>query len=180
MPWTARLVDTLVRLGREDQEGREGSARAVAANDTGTLLRTMRADSARSRWLRRTVAERGWPARSVVGRDAARSAWLILQHTPYHDWQREMLPTLERLAERGELPRGELATLTDRVLVRLGQRQRYGTQFDFAGGRLVPAPVEDLAGLDARRAAIGMPPMAEYVRTLGEVYGLPVVWPPPS
>ena len=179
-PWTARLVDTLVRLGREDQQAREGMGRAMAENDTAVLVRMMRGDSARSRWLRCTIDERGWPAPSVVGREAAGAAWLILQHSPFHDWHREMLPTIERLAERGELPRGELATYTDRVLVRAGERQRYGTQFDIANGRLVPAPVEDLAGLDARRAAIGMPPMAEYVRVLGEMYGLPVVWPPPS
>jgi hypothetical protein len=69
---------------------------------------------------------------------------------------------------------------TDRVLVHRGKPQRYGSQFDFAGGRLVPAPIEDLPGLDARRAAIGLMPMAEYARMLGELYKIPVVWPPPK
>jgi hypothetical protein len=43
----------------------------------------------------------------------------------------------------------------------------------------VPASITDLAGVDARRAAVGLPPMADYVRMLGEMYQLPVVWPPP-
>ena len=46
-------------------------------------------------------------------------------------------------------------------------------------GRLLPEPVSDTAGLDARRAAVGLPPMAEYVRRMQEQFQVPVVWPPP-
>jgi hypothetical protein len=42
----------------------------------------------------------------------------------------------------------------------------------------VPARIADLSRLDALRAAMGLPPMADYVRMLGEMYGLPVAWPP--
>jgi hypothetical protein len=176
--WIPALADTLLRLGREDQDGRAALAQAAAARDTATLFRVMRADSARSLWLRRVVRERGWPARASVGDSAAAVAWLILQHTPFYEWQDEMLPTLEQLAARGELPPPDLALFTDRVLVHRGQPQRYGSQFDVVGGRLVPARIADLPQLDARRAAVGLPPMAEYVRMMGEMYNLPVVWPP--
>ncbi len=176
--WTAALADTLLRLGREDQDGREALARAAAAGDTATLRRSLRADSARSLWLRRAVREHGWPTRASMADSAAHVAWLILQHSPFYDWQGEMLPTLERLAARGELPPPDLALFTDRVLVHRGQPQRYGTQFDVAGGRLVPARIADLARLDALRAGVGLPPMAEYARMLGEMYGMPVAWPP--
>lgn len=176
--WSTALVDTLVRLGREDQEGRAGLAQAAAAGDTATLKQSLRADSARSLWLRRVVREHGWPTRAGMADSAAHVAWLILQHSPFYDWQGEMLPTLEQLAARGELPPPDLALFTDRVLVHRGQPQRYGTQFNVAGGRLVPAPIADLPRLDARRAAVGLPPMADYVQMLGEMYQLPVVWPP--
>jgi hypothetical protein len=176
--WSAVMADSLSRLGREDQDGREALAQAATSGDTVTLLRSLRADSARSRWLRGAVRERGWPARAAVGDSAAEAAWLILQHTPFYDWQEEMLPTLEALAARGELRPADLALFTDRVLVHRGQPQRYGSQFSVAGGRLVPSPIADLPGLDARRAAVGLPPMAEYARMLGEMYSLPVAWPP--
>jgi hypothetical protein len=178
--WSPALVDSLARFGSEDQRGRDALGQAVTANDTAVLFPTMRADSARSRWLRRVVRERGGPARGSMADSAAQAAWLILQHSPFNDWQEEMLPTLEQLAKVGKLPRPELAMFTDRVLVHRGKPQRYGSQFDFVGGRMVPAPIEDLPGLDARRAAIGLPPMAEYARMLGELYKLPVVWPPPQ
>ena len=176
--WTRALIDSVMRLGREDQDGRNALSQAVATGDTATLLRFMRADSARSRWLRDAVKERGWPARSIVGDSAALSAWLILQHTPFHDWQENMLPTLEQLADRGDVRKADLAVFTDRVLVHRGQPQRYGSQFGTVDGRLVPEPIDDVAQLDARRAGVGLPPMAEYVRMLGEMSKLPMVWPP--
>jgi hypothetical protein len=177
-PWDTSRLDTLVRLGREDQAGREALAQAAAAQDTATLFASLRADSARTRWLRAAVARNGWPSRTSAGDSAQQAAWLILQHSPDTAWQAAMLPDLERLAASGELPQADVALLTDRILVHRGQPQRYGSQFDMADGRLVPATVEDVAGLDARRARVGLPPMAEYVRLLAKQTKLPVVWPP--
>jgi hypothetical protein len=178
--WSPAHVDSLLEFGRKDQSDRDNMGQAMATNDTGVIFPMMRADSARSHWLRAAVKSRGWPTRSVVGDSAAAAAWLILQHSPLWDWQEEMLPTLEQLGSRGELRPSEIALLTDRVLGHRGQPQRYGSQFSSVDGKLVPAPIADLPGLEARRAAVGLPPMAEYVRVLGEIYKLPVVWPPPK
>jgi hypothetical protein len=176
--WHAARVDTLLRLGREDQAGREELARAAAAPDTATLFASMRADSGRTRWLRTAVARDGWPSRTTAGDSAQQAAWLIVQHSPDTAWQGALLPLLEDMANRGELPRGDVALLTDRILVQRGRPQRYGSQFDLKDGRLVPEAIEDMARLDERRASVGLPPMAEYVRRLAEHTKLPVVWPP--
>lgn len=176
--WDPSRVDTLLRLGREDQAGRISLAQAAAAQDTATLFATLRADSSRTRWLRAAVARNGWPARSSAGDSAQQAAWLILQHSPDTAWQASMLPDLERLAASGELPRADVAVLTDRILVHRGQPQRYGSQFDLQDGRLVPEPISDVAGLDGRRASVGLPPMAEYVQLLAEQTKLAVAWPP--
>lgn len=176
--WMPAQVDTLLRLGREDQEGRNDLARALAAKDTAVLFASMRADSARTRWLRGAVVLHGWPRRADAGDSAAKSAWLILQHSPDTAWQAAMLPELVRLGHQREIPLSEVALLIDRVLVNEGKPQRYGSQFSVADGRLVPAPVEDLRTLDERRASMGLPPMSEYVTRLGEAMKLPVTWPP--
>ena len=172
--WPAPLVDTLVRIGRDDQQGRADLFRA----DSATQRRAVAADSARSRWVRRAAGAHGWPTRAAVGAEAANAAWLVLQHSPFTDWQAGALPTLERLAARGELPRPDFALLTDRVLRARGRPQRYGSQFQLVDGRLVPEPIADPAGLDARRTAMRLQPMAEYARMLGGLYKLPVAWPP--
>ncbi len=176
--WHSSRVDTLVRLGREDQAGREALAQAAAQQDTAILFASLRTDNARTRWLRAAVARDGWPSRVIAGDSAQQAAWLILQHSPDTAWQAAMLPDLERLGASGELPRADVALLTDRILVHRGQPQRYGSQFDMEDGRLVPEPVEDVARLDARRASVNLPPMTEYVRLLAEQTKLPVVWPP--
>jgi hypothetical protein len=178
LPWDAARADSLARLESGDQQGRDALAKAVATRDTAVIFASMRADSARTRWLRAEIAERGWPLRAVVGDTAARAAWLILQHSPDTAWQASMLPTLEQLGRRGEIPLPDVALLTDRVRVHRGQRQLYGSQFDIVNGRLVPAPIADIPNLDARRASVGLGPIAEYVKVLGEQTGLPVVWPP--
>lgn len=176
--WTATLADSLVQLGREDQQGREELGRAAAEQDTATLFAALRADSARTRWLRSTVERSGWPMRATVGDSASKSAWLILQHSPDTAWQGEMLPVLERLGRAGELPLPDVALLTDRILVQRGEPQLYGSQFHMVGGRLEASPIADVAGVDILRSGMGLPPMSEYVRLLGDAMKLPVVWPP--
>jgi hypothetical protein len=168
----------LLRLGAEDQVGREDIGALVARKDTALLFRFMRADSARTLRLKEIVASHGWLTPALVGKDGVGAAWLILQHSPDYAWQEQMLPVLERAASAGEIRRTDVALLTDRVLVRRGKPQRYGNSFSFKDGRLVPDPIEDIGGLDARRAALGLPPMLEYVRQLGEMYKTPVEWPP--
>ena len=89
-----------------------------------------------------------------------------------------MLPEVWRAAERGDVKPSEAAMLTDKVRLSAGKPQLYGSSFELVEGRLRPHPIEDLEGLEARRARVGLPPMAEYARVLAEVYKLPVDWPP--
>lgn len=163
----------LERMGAEDQEARDGLG-PEKMQDTLFLREMMRGDSARSLRLREIVERHGWPDSARVGVVAARAAFLILQHSPLHAFQAEMLPALEERAREGEMPRDEVAMLVDRVRMHEGAPQRYGTQFQMADGRLVLYEVEERAALAERRRAMGLPPMGEYVRMLVEIYGMPV------
>jgi hypothetical protein len=61
--------------------------------------------------------------------------------------------------------------MADRVLVRDGKKQLYGTQHKFSeDGGLVPLPIEDAANVDKRRKAIGLEPLAEYYYWMKEFY----------
>jgi hypothetical protein len=174
-PPDTALRSELVRLGREDQAARDGFGAAAARNDTTYARQLMAEDSARTARLREIVRLHGWPRRSLVGEDGARAAWLLLQHSPSTELQRSLLPVLWSAAERGEVAKRDVAMLTDRVLLHDGKPQRYGSSFSMRDGRLVPDSIEDPAGLAARRAAVGLPSMSEYVRLLGEMYRVPVV-----
>jgi hypothetical protein len=175
-PFPEPVAAELIALGDDDQRVRQGMS-AEAMQDPHFLQEMIRGDSARSLRLRAIVAEHGWPDAARAGDAAANAAFLILQHSPFDDFQQEMLPTLETLARDGELPAASVAMLTDRVLVQQGRPQRYGTQFEFVEGELRMNPVEDEAGLEERRRAMGLPPMSEYLRMLREFYDAPVAAP---
>jgi hypothetical protein len=86
-----------------------------------------------------------------------------------------MMPVLERLAERGEVPRNDAALLIDRVLMHDSLPQRYGTQFQMVDGRLVLYEVQDEVLLEERRKSMGLPPLEEYMRLMEDLYNTPVV-----
>lgn len=164
----------LLRLGVEDQTPRQGLT-PEKMQDTLFIQDMMRGDSARSLRLRAIVEEYGWPDSSRVGSEASHAAFLILQHSPDHAFQKKMMPTLEELAEKRAIPPDEAAMLIDRVLMHENVPQRYGTQFKMDNGRLVLHPVENEAELDEMRAGMGLPPLDEYMRIMEELYKAPVV-----
>ena len=105
----------------------------------------------------------GWPGRSRVGDEGAQAAWLILQHAIGNPpLMRRGLTLLRGGVGEGEVSPLEVAMLEDRIRTFEGRPQRYGTQFDWdEHGRLSPLPLEDPAGVDARRRAIGLGPLAQ-------------------
>lgn len=116
-------------------------------------------------WLKGVITERGWPGASLVGADGAEAVWLLVQHADADPaFQRHCLGLLGAAVEAGEATRSNLAYLTDRVLLAEGQPQVYGTQMTRRGGAWVPRDLGDPDGVDARRAAADLEPLAEYVR----------------
>jgi hypothetical protein len=132
-----------------------------------------KADEENRAWLKGVVEKRGWPGKSLVGEDGAHAAWLLAQHADADlPFQRKCLGLLEAAVKQGEAAGVDLAYLTDRVLAAEGKKQRYGTQLELKGGKLVPRPVEDPEKLDARRKELDLVPMAEYVAFAERMYKL--------
>jgi hypothetical protein len=114
-----------------------------------------------------------WPGRRLVGDDGAAAAWLIAQHALLDpELQRRCLEMLEIAVDCGDAEPAHYAYLLDRVRMADGRDQVYGTQFvDSDDGRTVAAwPIEDRAGVDERRAKVGLPPVAEHTRLMQEHY----------
>lgn len=139
--------------------------------DPTVVANMLAVDSANTRWLRTVVARDGWPTRARVGVDGLNAAFLLVQHAD-HDtaFQAWVLPHLMRAYRAGELPGQDVALLTDRLASARGAAQEYGTQADFSDGRIIVKPIRDSARVDARRATMGLPPMAAYLRVLDSVY----------
>lgn len=118
---------------------------------------------ANAAWLKQTLTRGGWFTIARDGAEADDDAWVIAQHAD-HDpaLQRAVLARLERLVPRGETRPQNYALLFDRVATNAGRPQRYGSQGDCRGGKRFTAPLEDPAGVDARRAKVGLGPLAAY------------------
>jgi hypothetical protein len=174
-PWDDALKSELLSRLATDQAARERlveAMRAGAAPDTALFMEMRAIDSSNALWLRDAVARHGWPERDAVGNDGARAAFLLVQHAD-HDtaFQAAMLPALDAAFRRGQAEGGSVALLTDRLAVARGEPQIYGSQTTSRDGRLVFEPIADSAGVDARRAQMGLPPLSDYMRVLDSVYG---------
>ena len=129
-----------------------------------------RVDEENTKRLGEIVDRHGWPTFSLVGKDGAKAAWILVQHADHAPrFQRKCLDLMSR-APRDQIFGDDLAYLTDRVLLAEGKKQVYGTQFTLVDGKCRPRPLEDEANVDRRRKDVGLPPLAEYLRDAEKAY----------
>lgn len=157
----SRVLQELLLLVRREEETR---ARLLEA---GTLFGTydpamqlVHRDNAIR--LNELLQCYGWPGLSLVGQEGCAAAWRIAQHaicTPA--LQRGFLAYLRAAVDAGDAPGRQAACLEDRIRFHEGRPQRYGTVLDWNAAGELDCEVEDPAGLDARRAAVGLPPFRE-------------------
>lgn len=125
--------------------------------------------------LCRILKETGWPTASRVGRDGAAAAVSLLKNSEPFRLQMELLPVAAAAVKGGEMTTEDFASLIDRLRVRAGLRQLFGTQVSVSRGFLVLYPIEAEAQVEARRKQYGLPPLAEYLRRLELLYRTPLV-----
>jgi len=142
VPIDQELRVELLRRAEQDQRTRHALDRFLAASPDGRMAgtdpeegraidRLGEIDAANTGWLRAIVESRGWPTRSLVGEDGARAAWLLAQHADEDpDFQLRCLELMS-CADPAEVDAVNLAYLTDRVQLALGQEQTFGTQMEW-------------------------------------------------
>jgi hypothetical protein len=126
-------------------------------------------DERNTQRMHEIVSEIGWPTLSKVGAVAEHAAWLLVQHAEL-EFQMKCFALMAREPADQVCPR-HLAYLEDRIRVREGRPQRYGTQLEKSGQGWEPLPVEDPEGLDARRQAVGLEPITEYLNGARRMLG---------
>jgi len=177
----AQLQAELEQMGDADQAARRWMVASDPKGDNvivskppseADVKRMMEVDQQNMSRLAEIIDAFGWPRKSVVGIKASEAAFLILQHSTLENQQR-YFPLFKEAAEHGEARRDEVAMMEDRIRLAEGNKQIYGTQLRSGldtGGRWVLEPIEDEANVDARRAAVGLPPLAEYLKAFGLEY----------
>lgn len=166
-PWSE-----LEQLKELDQQGRQRlqelivNGEANSAEFKALADRQQAVDNANMARLSALLERHGWPR---TGR-ASHAAFLIVQHAE-PDLQRRYFPAMQKAQAEGFLSATELGMLEDRLLVREGKAQIYGSQLGTGpDGKLRFDPIDDEAHVDERRTAAGMEPMSTYARHFKLIY----------
>jgi hypothetical protein len=107
----------------------------------------------------------GWLGADVIGKQGNYTLFSVLQHGNQAT-QEQYLPMMRAAVKNGKAKGSNLALMEDRVLLGQGKKQIYGSQIcmDNETQRYYISPLEDPDNVDKRRTAVGLEPLADYVK----------------
>lgn len=116
--------------------------------------------------IQKILDEKGWLGSNVIGFQGNSTLFLVIQHAAL-EVQEKYLPMMREAVKKGNADSSSLALLEDRVALRKGGKQIYGSQIgrDQETGEYFVSPLEDPENVDKRRAEVGLEPIADYIRT---------------
>lgn len=164
------LVAILDTILRHDQDGRLqlGEIEQKYGRESEELAAHWRLieekDSINLVKVSRILDERGWLGSDVIGQRGNQTLFLVIQHAGL-EAQQKYLPLMREAARAGNASPSSLAMLEDRIALKEGRSQVYGTQIGRDGetGDHYILPLEDPDNVDQRRAAVGLGPISEYI-----------------
>ena len=114
--------------------------------------------------VKKILDEHGWLSSNLIGRKGNSALFLVIQHSDI-DTQEKYLPMLREAVEKGNASPRDLALLEDRVALKQGKNQIYGSQIGInqETGEYYVSPLEDPDNVNERRAEVGLGPIEDYV-----------------
>lgn len=164
------LVSILDTIYKEDQSYRQqiGEVEAKYGRDSEEMKNHWKLisvkDSVNLIKVQSILDERGWLGPKVIGNQGNSTLFLVIQHAPLES-QVKYLPMMREAVKNQNANPSSLALLEDRVALRNGGKQIYGSQIgrDQATGEYFVSPIEDPTNVDVRRAEVGLEPLADYI-----------------
>ena len=99
-----------------------------------------------------------------IGSQGNRTLFLVIQHADIKT-QEKYLPMMREAVKNSRASASHLALLEDRVALRKGGKQIYGSQIATPKDcEAYVEPLDDPDNVDKRRAAVGLGPLADYVQ----------------
>lgn len=164
------LMKELDTLYDNDQKYRNLSAKKAkefgreSKEFKAALALTKRQDSLNLTQIEKLIAKYGWLGPRKVGSRGSRAFYLVVQHASL-PIQEKYLPVMRRAAKEGNASKDDLAFLEDRVLIRQGKMQIYGSQMKTdENGVNYPIKLKDPKNVDRRRFNVGLEPMSQYLQ----------------
>lgn len=126
---------------------------------TGGPYNMQDADSVCLQAVMSLIDKCGFPSKEEVGETGMSAIFLVFQHSEA-GIMAYFYPQLMEAVDRGDIRMTSMALMQDRMLMRHGLRQYYGSQISDGG----LYPVHDPANLNKRREAIGLQPIEDYLK----------------
>jgi len=165
------LQKELLEIFKDDQEIRNQYISAqkkygYQGKETDSLGKIMiLKDSLNLIKIVKILDEKGWVGKDTVGQQANQTFFLVIQHSDLKV-QQKYLPMMREAVKKGNANSGSLALLEDRIALREGRKQIYGSQI---GTNPVTKtqyvlPLDDPDNVDKRRTEVGLGTLADYVK----------------
>jgi hypothetical protein len=141
------LRDEILRILKADQ--------AVRQKVGFDLKKLDQADRERASPLRAIFDRYGAPTYEMVGIEAADGFVTMTQHQP-PEFRQLVVAKLKGNVDAGQADPAQFAKVYDATQLEQGKKQLYGERFACSGGSWRPAPIEDEASVNTRRARLGL------------------------
>ena len=156
-----QLDETEKKYGRESNE-LNGLWEIIHEKDADNLL-----------LIKKILDENGWLGPDIIGRQGNLTLFLVIQHSDI-ETQVKYLPMMREAVKNENASPANLALLEDRVALRQGKRQIYGSQIgrDPETGEYYVSPLIDPENVDKRRAEVGLGTIADYISHWGMTWDI--------
>ncbi|HEV3412085.1 MAG TPA: DUF6624 domain-containing protein [Puia sp.] len=168
------IVQVLIVVDEDDQKYRTQMSDMQEKKEVDSaawkelMVKMRETDSINLVKLQSILEKYSWLGADVIGEQCNTAMFMVIQHADL-PIQEKYLPMIREAAAAGRAQPRHLAMLEDRVALREGRKQRYGTQLKWnervKAYRL--APMEDPDHVDERRKAVGLSPLAIYLAQWG-------------
>lgn len=175
----AKVSEKLDSIYQTDQEGRfelialknkmdnaPADEKEALQNKFATLIVAMKKnDSLNLKEVEGIINDYGWLGPGKIGGQASQAMFLVIQHADL-EIQKKYLPVIREAADKGETSKSNFALLEDRIAIREGKEQLYGSQvwIDPVTNKYYVDLLSDPDNVDERRAEVGLPPMGVYLK----------------
>lgn len=167
VPGVVSILDTVYK---EDQELRRQTAgiQEKYGHDSEEVRahwrRIGQKDSINLIKVKKILDEHGWLSADLIGRQGNSALFLVIQHADI-ETQEKYLPMLREAVKQENAAPQDLALLEDRVALRQGKKQIYGSQIgrDPETGKYYVSPLVDPDNVNKRRAEVGLEPLQDYI-----------------
>lgn len=169
-----RLRAELERIHELDQEGRKhiGEFASGTAQRDSIVRSIAHQDSLNVKRVTAIIDSAGWLGTDQIGEKANSALWLVIQHADLAT-QDEYISEMQLAVDEGKAGAADLAYLKDRVEMRHGREQIYGSQISMVNGKSTLWAIVDEAHVNERRKSVGLGPLENYAAQFG------INWSPP-